>query len=230
MSNNICFEKLTSLVQTHMATLEPGHDFFHIQRVIQNAQIIHQKEGGCITTILLAALLHELPDPKFFKPGESIKLIKSWFRSCQFDETICENVLAIIQNLSFSKELDGAVSPSVEFCIVQDADRLDAIGAIGIARTFSYGASKGRAFFDANVYPEVFISAGHYQNAPSPTINHFFEKLLLLKSKMKTSTGQLLANERHQFMVNYLTHFFSETAFDNAEQKSQWLNLLKQHL
>jgi uncharacterized protein len=216
-------------VKQQMAGIEPGHDFSHIQRVYNNAMAINASEGGDALVVALAALCHDLPDPKFFEVDAANKLINEWLRDAKVDNETINEVLYIVNNLGFSKELDGHSHTSREFLIVQDADRLEAIGAIGIARAFSYGASKGRAFFDEDHFPTTHQNSSSYRHESSPTVNHFFEKLFLLNNKMKTDTGKAMAMDRHRLMWNYLFSFFMEHGFSSASKQSEWLHLLNQY-
>lgn len=213
-----------------MADVEPGHDFGHIQRVEGNAVRIQQLEGGNLEVIRMAALLHDLVDYKLFDKQQSLAIINQWFDELSVAESVARHVFDIIQNLSFSAELNGATSTSLEFAIVQDADRLEALGAIGIARTFSYGGSRQRPFFIEDALPVVPGTTGEYQSGVSPTINHFFEKLLTLHLRMKTDTGRQLAVERHQFLIVFLHQFIDEWTFVDEKAKEEWQLLIRQHL
>lgn len=212
-----------------MADVEPGHDFGHIQRVEGNAVRIQQLEGGNLEVIRMAALLHDLVDYKLFDKQQSLAIINQWFDELSVAESVARHVFDIIQNLSFSAELNGATSTSLEFAIVQDADRLEALGAIGIARTFSYGGSRQRPFFIEDALPVVPGTTGEYQSGVSPTINHFFEKLLTLHLRMKTDTGRQLAVERHRFLIVFLHQFIDEWTFVDDKTKEEWRLLIHQH-
>jgi len=209
-----------------MADVEPGHDFGHIQRVEGNAVRIYQQEGGNLEVIRIAALLHDLVDYKLFDKQQSLAIINQWFDELSVAESVARHVFDIIQNLSFSAELDGATPTSLEFAIVQDADRLEALGAIGIARTFSYGGSRQRPFFIEEAFPIMPGSTSDYQAAVSPTINHFFEKLLTLHLRMKTTTGRQLALERHRFLIVFLNQFIDEWTFVDDAVKEKWKRLI----
>ncbi len=202
--------------QNKLTECDAGHDWWHIHRVQNNAQIIHDKEGGDQLVITLAVLMHDLADTKFFDEVEALMLIDNKLKEYQLNESTIQHVLNIIQHMSFSKQWNDSDFTSLELQIVQDADRLDAIGAIGIARAFSYGGHKGRDFYNPEQAPQSYSSIEEYRNSNSPTINHFYEKLLLLKDLMNTETGKEMANDRHQFMELYLQQFFKE--WGNGEQ------------
>lgn len=197
-------------VQQKLTSIEAGHDWWHAVRVRNNAIKISEIEGGNIQVIETAALVHDLVDDKFFNPASTKKEIDIKLKSLSFEQNDIDHILHIISSISFSQELDGSSFDSLEFRIVQDADRLDAIGAIGIARTFSYGGHKGREFYNPETPFEKVSSKQKYRKSTTPTINHFYEKLLKLKEMMKTSTGKTMAKERHDFMELYLEHFFNE--------------------
>ncbi len=193
-----------------LKTVDAGHDWWHIKRVLVNAKKIHQVEGGDWAIIELAVLLHDVPDPKFFDEEKMMTEIEQVLLDDQVPGFVIQQVLNIIRHLSFSKSWSGMQFDSPEFRIVQDADRLDAIGAIGIARAFSYGGHKGRDFYDPDVKPQEYTNADEYRKSKSTTINHFYEKLLLLHSQMKTQTGKELAQERHEYMKGFLKQFYDE--------------------
>ena len=201
---------LETWVQQKLASVDAGHDWWHAVRVRNNALKIAEKEGGNKLIIETATLIHDLVDDKFFNPDKAEKEIAEKLNSLSFKQDDINHILQIITSMSFSKELDGNSFDSLEFRIVQDADRLDAIGAIGIARTFSYGGHKGREFYNPEIPFNEVSSKEEYRTGATPTINHFYEKLLKLKNMMKTSTGKVMAEERHQFMEKYLEQFFKE--------------------
>jgi len=203
-------------VQERMVNVDPGHDYWHVKRVVNNALTICKREGGDELVIHIAALLHDTADAKFFDEQTALNEILLFLQSLDWDTNRSMHVIEIITHLSFSKSLEGDAFDSLEFRIVQDADRLDAMGAIGIARAFSYGTLKNRVFFDPEQKPQLFTSTADYRKSEAPTINHFYEKLLLLKDKMKTPTGKEMAEERHVFMEAYLKQFFKECGFDQS--------------
>ncbi len=204
------FQVIEEWVKAKLAMCEPGHDWWHIERVRNNARQIHEAEGGHWEIIHLAILLHDVIDPKFFQEEEALLEVKQLLRDNKISDLNIQQVLAIIKNCSFSKEVEKNNLDSLEFRIVQDADRLDAIGAIGIARTFSYGGQKMRPMYDPAIKPVDYHSTDAYRNNVAPTINHFYEKLLLLKDLMKTDSGKRMARQRHRFMENYLEQFYNE--------------------
>ncbi|MCU4163924.1 HD domain-containing protein [Carboxylicivirga caseinilyticus] len=193
-----------------LISVDAGHDWWHIERVLANAKKIHQIEGGEWTVIELSVLLHDVPDPKFFDEEQMLLEIRDKLQNERIDTNVLEHIMQIISHLSFSKGWSENEFDSLEFRIVQDADRLDAIGAVGIARAFSYGGHKGRDFYDPKIIPAQFNSAEEYRNSNGTTINHFYEKLLLLKDQMKTVTGRQFANQRHEYMEGFLNQFYNE--------------------
>jgi len=189
-----------------------GHDWHHIQRVTKNALLISETEGGDKTVIELASLLHDIDDHKF-NGGDAeagARTAKKVMLEFGFGEDLIEKVTSIINKVSYKGANVNSIPNSIEGQIVQDADRLDAIGAIGIARAFAYGGSKNRPIYEPEVTYELHDSFDQYMNAKSHTINHFHEKLLLLKDKMNTATGKEMATKRHQVMVDFLDQFYDE--------------------
>ena len=189
-----------------------GHDWWHIYRVWQTSLYITAREKVDRDVVQLAALLHDIGDWKFHDGDESVgpRLAREWLQSLAVDENIIDHVCTIIANLSF-KGADVKAAPlSAEGQVVQDADRLDAIGAIGIARAFAYGGSKGREMHDPEVAPVLHSSFDQYKASRGTTINHFHEKLLLLKDRLNTATARALAEGRHAFMLEFLNHFDAE--------------------
>jgi|WetSurMetagenome_2_1015567.scaffolds.fasta_scaffold31725_5 uncharacterized protein len=184
-----------------------GHDWWHIYRVKNLALAIAQKEGGDKFIIEMAALLHDMDDWKIVGGGENAK---RWMESLSLPESTIETILEIIGQVSFKGNYVEDNAVSTEAKIVQDADRLDAIGAIGIARAFAYGGSKGRLIFDPVEKPKSFYSFEEYKNSNGTTINHFYEKLLILKERINTPTAKILAEKRHYYMKNFLNHFLME--------------------
>ncbi len=199
-------------VKNQLAQAEGGHDWFHIERVYKNALLIAEEEECNLTVVKLAALLHDIADSKFHNGDETIgpKVAREFLESQNVSEDIILHVIAIIENISFKGGNFENKYHSKELEIVQDADRLDAIGAIGIARTFNYGGFKNRVIYDPNIPPKMNMSKEEYKNSESPTLNHFYEKLLLLKDKINTKTGKKIAQKRHDFMVTFLSRFYSE--------------------
>ena len=200
-------------VKNQLTHAEGGHDWFHIERVYKNALLIAEEEEECdLTVVKLAALLHDIADSKFHGGDESVgpKTARTFLESQNVSEAIISHVIAIIENISFKGGNFEKKFNSKELEIVQDADRLDAIGAIGIARTFNYGGFKNRPLYNPNIQPNLNMSKEEYKNSESPTLNHFYEKLLLLKDKMNTETGKKIAQKRHDFMVTFLSQFYAE--------------------
>lgn len=199
-------------VKNQLTHAEGGHDWFHIERVYKNALLIAEEEECDLTVVKLAALLHDIADSKFHGGDESVgpKTAKTFLESQNVSEAIISHVIAIIENISFKGGNFEKKFNSKELEIVQDADRLDAIGAIGIARTFNYGGFKNRPLYNPNIQPNLNMNKEEYKNNESPTLNHFYEKLLLLKDKMNTETGKKIAQKRHDFMVHFLAQFYAE--------------------
>lgn len=205
-------EQTAGYVKTMLEGAEAGHDWWHIQRVWNNVKTLLQYEQADQLTCELAALLHDIADSKFNGGDETLgpKIAGAYLNSIAVEKDIVEHVQQIILNMSFKASLGNITFHSRELEIVQDADRLDAIGAIGIARAFHYGGFKNRDFYNPGIPPNTRQDKETYKNSTAPTINHFYEKLLLLKDKMNTKTAQQIANERHAFMECYLEQFFRE--------------------
>ncbi len=199
-------------VKQKLENAEAGHDWFHIERVFKNALLIAQHEECDIEIVKLGALLHDIADSKFHGGDETIgpRIAREFLESQKIAESKIQHVVAIIENISFKGGNFEKKFNSKELEIVQDADRLDAIGAIGIARTFNYGGFKNRQLYNPNIPPKMNMSKEEYKNSEAPTLNHFYEKLLLLKDKMNTKTGKELAVDRHRFMENFLSQFYAE--------------------
>lgn len=209
---DLTIQKTIAFVKATLAGAEAGHDWFHIERVYNNARAIYVAEGGDKLTVLLAALLHDIADPKFNNGDEEIgpRMATEFLKSIDVENETIDHVQQIIRNLSYKASLGIVTFQSKELDIVQDADRLDAIGAIGIARAFTYGGYKNRVLYDPEIAPKLNQTKEEYKNTTAPTINHFYEKLLLLKDLMKTATGKELATRRHDFMLAYLEQFYGE--------------------
>jgi len=199
-------------VKQKLENAEGGHDWFHIERVYKNALLIAKEENCNLQIVQLGALLHDIADSKFHDGDESVgpKVAKAFLESQDVKEDIIDAVINIIENISFKGGNFEKKINSIELDIVQDADRLDAIGAIGIARTFNYGGFKNRTLYDPEIAPNLTMSKEEYKNNQAPTINHFYEKLLLLKDKMNTETGKQIAQQRHRFMETFLAQFYAE--------------------
>lgn len=219
MMHSEIIEKTIAFVKDTLKNAEGGHDWFHIERVFNTTKSIarHEQVDGLV--VELAALLHDIADPKFHNGDESVgpKTAQDFLNSIQVDEKTIVHVVKIIQHMSFKNSLEKTQKAfsSEELKVVQDADRLDAIGAIGVARAFNYGGFKNRELHNPSTPPNPNMTKEEYKKSNAPTINHFYEKLLLLKDQMNTETGKKLAKERHQFMLDYLDQFYKEW---NGEQ------------
>ena len=209
-------EKITktkAFVKETLKDAEGGHDWFHIERVYNNALLIAKTETVDGLIVALGALLHDIADSKFHDGDETVgpKIAREFLFNLNIDSIVIEHVIKIIENVSFKSSLNTTQKfKSTELDVIQDADRLDAIGAIGIARCFNYGGFKDRALFDPSIKPNMNMSKEEYKTSNAPTINHFYEKLLLLKDKMNTKTGRLIAADRHHFMEDFLNQFYAE--------------------
>lgn len=212
MNNIEIINKTIDFVKKTLSGAEAGHDWFHIERVYKTAQHINKQEQGDELIVALAALLHDIADSKFNGGDEEIgpQMAGNFLESLKLDAIVIEQVQQIIKNLSFKASFGKLTFQSKELDIVQDADRLDAIGAIGIARAFTYGGFKNRVLYDPEIEVNLHMSKEQYKNTTAPTINHFYEKLLLLKDLMKTLAGKQMAENRHQFMLGYLDQFYAE--------------------
>ena len=203
-----------AFVKKELKNAEGGHDWFHIARVFKNSILISKDEKVDVFVVSLAALLHDIADPKFYNGDETVgpKVATKFLKEQEVHEQIINHVVHIIKHISFKNSFDKASEKftSIELKVVQDADRLDAIGAIGIARCFNYGGFKNRALYDPEIIPNLNMTKEEYKKSDAPTINHFYEKLLLLKDKMNTASGKKIATQRHAFMETYLQQFYDE--------------------
>lgn len=217
MPNSLLVENTIEFVKKTLEGAEGGHDWFHIERVFNNSKLIAKGEKSDLAIVELGALLHDIADSKFHNGDETVgpKVASDFLRSQGASEEVIDHVIKIIENISFKGGNEEQKFTSIELDIVQDADRLDAIGAIGIARCFNYGGFKGRALYDPEIEPKLNMTKDEYKASNAPTINHFYEKLLLLKDRMNTGTGRRIAADRHAFMVKYLDQFYKEW---NGEQ------------
>lgn len=204
--------KTRDFVKDFLADSEGGHDWFHIERVFKTSCTIAEKENCNLLVVKLSALLHDIADSKFHKGDETIgpRIAREFLEKENAPEEITTHVIHIIENISFKGGREKQTFHSRELDIVQDADRLDAMGAVGIARTFNYGGFKNRKIYDPDIAPNLHMNKEQYKNSTAPTINHFYEKLLLLKNTMNTQTGREMAESRHKFMEEYLNQFFAE--------------------
>jgi uncharacterized protein len=202
-----------AFVKDTLRDAEGGHDWTHVERVRKLARRIREEEGGGDPLVIeLAALLHDIADPKFHGGDQDrgSELACRFLSDRGLDRERVEHIGAIIKHVSFKGGIPQDRIDSIEFRIVQDADRLDAMGAIGIARAFHYGGFRHRPIHDPSVPLQEYGDPGSYYRSEAPTINHFHEKLLKLKDLMNTSTGKRLAGERHRFMLEFLERFLEE--------------------
>lgn len=212
MDKKEIIEKTADYIKSKLSGEGSGHDWWHIYRVWKNAINIGQYEKVDVFVVELAALLHDIADWKFHNGDDDIgpKMAREWLESLSVEEEIISHVCSIIKNISFKGANVENKIDTTEGMVVQDADRLDAIGAIGIARTFAYGGSKGREMYNPEIKPEIHNSFEEYKNNQTNTVNHFYEKLLLLKDKMNTETAKSIAQKRHEVMENFLKEFYDE--------------------
>ena len=202
-----------TFVKQTLVDAEGGHDWFHINRVWKLARHIGEAEGDVdMETVELGAQLHDIADAKFHAGDEEVgpRVAREWLLSQGVALETVDHVENIVRHISFKGSLEGQKWMSPELAVVQDADRLDGLGAIGIARTFNYGGHMGRALYDPDIPPNLNMTKEEYKTSTAPTLNHFHEKLLLLKDRMNTKTGKALAEGRHQFMLEFLEQFHGE--------------------
>lgn len=201
-----------AFVRSEMGADVTGHDWWHVDRVRKSALSIARAEGADLFIVELAALMHDIKDEKFSGSAEAgPAAVRGWLETAGVDQVTTGKVIDVVRAVSFKGAGVPDVEVSLEGACVRDADRLDALGAIGIARTFAFGGAFGRPIYDPEVEPVFHASAQEYRSGASPTINHFYEKLLLLSDRMVTPTGRLLARERHEFMLEFLARFDAET-------------------
>jgi len=212
MKDNEIISKTITFIKQTLKEADGSHDWWHIYRVWKTTQLILKTENSNPLVCELAALLHDIADHKFHNGDETIgpKKAKDFLTTLNIENEIIEDVVKIIENISFLGGHKKNNYHSKELDVVQDADRLDAIGAIGIARTFAYGGFKKREIYNPDIKPNLNMSKEEYKNSTAPTINHFYEKLLLLKNKMNTKTGKQIAKKRHEFMEQFLNQFYNE--------------------
>jgi len=201
-----------TFVKSVLKDAEGGHDWFHILRVWNNAKLIAKEENVDLFIVELGALLHDIADSKFHNGDESIgpKIARVFLEEQQVDNITINHVEQIISNISYKGGNFEQKFKSPELDVIQDADRLDAIGAVGIARCFNYGGFKDRPLYNPSIKPNLNQTKEEYKNSNAPTINHFYEKLLLLKEKMNTKTGKKIAENRHIYMETFLQQFYNE--------------------
>ena len=212
MTSDQIIQKTVEFVKHTLHDAEGGHDWWHVYRVWKTAIHIASIEKADMLVVELGALLHDIADSKFHHGNEEIGPAKArtFLQALGVEEKIINHVVDIIANISFKGGKVEQQFKSPELDVIQDADRLDALGAIGIARTFNYGGHKGRAIYDPGIKPNLQLTKEEYKNSTAPTLNHFYEKLLLLKDLMNTETGKQMAEKRHEFMVAYLDQFYNE--------------------
>jgi len=199
-------------VKAELSDAEAGHDWSHIERVWKLSRKITQTEKADPLVVELGALLHDIADSKFHNGDETIGPAKAriFLQSRNLNQDQINQVIGIVEHISFKGGNHDQTFSSPELNVVQDADRLDAIGAIGIARTFHYGGYKNRKLYDPDIQSNLKQTKEEYKKNTAPTINHFYEKLLLLKDRMNTVTGKKLANRRHKFMEDFLDEFYKD--------------------
>jgi len=213
MNKQQIIENTIAFVKETLKGAEGGHDWFHIERVYKNALLIAKDENVDTFIVSLGALLHDIADAKFYNGDETIgpKIARGFLKTQKVEASIILHVENIINYISFKSSLENGIKfTSPELDVIQDADRLDAIGAIGIARCFNYGGFKNRTLYNPEIAPNLNMTKEAYKNSDAPTINHFYEKLLLLKDKMNTKTGQQIATGRHVYMEQFLAQFYAE--------------------
>jgi len=201
-----------TFVKATLENAEGGHDWFHILRVWNNAKLITQQENVDEFVVELGSLLHDIADSKFHNGNETVgpKMARNFLEGQKVNEAVIIHIENIILNISYKGGNFKQKFNSPELAVIQDADRLDAIGAIGIARCFNYGGFKNRALYNPEIESNLHQTKEEYKNNSAPTINHFYEKLLLLKDRMNTETGKNIAEERHRYMETFLQQFYDE--------------------
>jgi len=212
MKQTQILQKTTAYVKKTLKDAEGGHDWWHVLRVLKLSKSIAKKERVDLLVVELGALLHDIADSKFYNGDESVgpQKAREFLSSQQVDETTIRHVENIVAHISFKGGNHQQTFKSKELDVIQDADRLDALGAIGIARAFSYGGHKERELYNPNQPPKLNMTKDEYKNNKGSSINHFYEKLLLLKDRMNTKTGREIAQKRHEFMKTYLKQFYGE--------------------
>lgn len=212
MNQETIIKKTIDFVKEVLYDAEGGHDWWHIYRVWKLSKHIAQTEDVDNFVVELGALLHDIADSKFYDGDEEAgpRKAREFLNSVDVEEEIIIHIENIISNISFKggKHVQKFKSPELD--VIQDADRLDAMGAIGVARTFNYGGHKGREIYNPEIKPNLNMTKEEYKNSNAPTINHFYEKLLLLKDRMNTNTGKSIAEHRHKYMEKFLDEFYKE--------------------
>ncbi|WP_018675853.1 HD domain-containing protein [Riemerella columbina] len=217
---NTLIDDTITFVKQQLQDAEAGHDWSHIQRVYHMADALAIKEHANREIVALSALLHDIADPKFHNGDESLapKIIKEFLNAHKVTHNIIDEVLYVVTHLSFKNHQAFPNNPSIELQVVQDADRLDAIGAIGVARAFNFGGFKNNLMYHPDIKPQTHFDKDTYKKSQGTTINHFYEKLLLLKDKMNTTAGKAMAERRHQFMLTFLDEFYQDWYTKDADE------------
>lgn len=212
MNQTDILEQTRAYVKAILEGEGSGHDWFHIQRVVNNALNIGKTEKADLFIVELAALLHDIGDHKLHDGDHTVgpRMTREWCEKMQVGDEITNHVVEIVKDLSFKGAKVETPMRTLEGKVVQDGDRLDAIGAIGVGRTFAYGGHKGHVMYDPNIPPVAHDNFEDYKKSTAPVINHFYEKLLLLKDLMNTETAKRLAEDRHAFMEQFLNQFYAE--------------------
>lgn len=201
-------EVIKKLVESHFLGEASGHDVYHTLRVYRNALMLAKETDCSLEVVSLAALLHDVDDEKLFQSRDH-QYARKFLQEVNLSKELTEEVLEAIRTVSFKNRREGAPS-TIEGMVVQDADRLDALGAIGIARTFAFGGSRGRAMYDPTEKPDLEMTPEEYRNSQGTSVNHFYEKLFLLKDLMNTEAAKEMAREREEFMRRFLEQFYQE--------------------
>jgi uncharacterized protein len=212
MDQKTIIKKTIDFAKEILSDAEGGHDWWHIYRVLKLSKHIAQTENVDSFVVELGALLHDIADSKFHNGDEEVgpRKAREFLSSLNVEENVIIHIENIISNISFKGGKHTQKFRSPELNVVQDADRLDAMGAIGIARTFNYGGHKGREIYNPEIKPNLNMTKEEYKNSATPTFNHFYEKLLLLKNRMNTNTGKSMAEHRHKYMKQFLNEFHKE--------------------
>jgi len=212
MNQNEIIEETIAFVKEVLADAEGGHDWWHIYRVWKSAKQLALSEEVDLFVVELGALLHDIADSKFHDGDETVgpRKARAFLESLSVNESVIFHVENIISHISFKGGNQAQQFKSAELDVIQDADRIDAMGAIGIARTFNYGGHKNREIYNPEIAPNLNMTKEEYKNSMAPTLNHFYEKLLLLKDRMNTKAGREMAEQRHEFMKGYLEQFYQE--------------------
>ncbi|MGK0469352.1 HD domain-containing protein [Clostridium sp.] len=212
MDKKLIIDKTKEYVKNKLEGEGTGHDFWHILRVYKTSIYIGKKENADLFIVELTALLHDIADWKFNEGNSDIatSLIRTWLESLGVQDHIINKITKTIETMSYKGGTTNANQETIEGKVVQDADRLDALGAIGIGRAFAYGGYRERELYNPNIKPQKYNDFEEYKKNVGTTVNHFYEKLLLLKELMNTDSGKVIAKERHEFMEEYLNQFYKE--------------------